>query len=47
MVQGAEQRDRISQKKHHASHESELNISVASTTRHDSDEDPAFTEYFD
>jgi hypothetical protein len=47
MVQGVEQKDRNNQKKHHASHESESNISVASTTRDDSDEDPAFTEYFD
>ena len=47
MVQGVEQKDRIDQKKRHASHESESNISVASTTRDDSREDPAFTEYFD
>jgi len=47
MVQGVEQKDRINQKKHHASHESESNISVASTTRNDSSDDPAYTQYFD
>ena len=33
MVEGVEQRDAIMQGKHHASHESESNISVASTNR--------------
>jgi hypothetical protein len=45
MVQGDEQRDAIVQRKHHASHESESNISVASTVRDDIGGGIEFKEY--
>jgi hypothetical protein len=50
MVQGVEEKklrssqDAVIQKKHHVSHESESNISVASTTR-DSDDDSVLKEW--